>query len=289
MFSRSARISGLPNRRGRLLDLTSEQCASLGRPSAAAGATLAQVAAGNGWHKPEIGGSFAGIRSCELTRFENGAERAIGSDYCHPSFEHPALNHAANLLGTWPEQLEEAVFLWSRIYPIQRAALGGDFAVHGYGCTCGGVAGKPFEIYSTVYDPLGFLEGIVHEFAHWKLHTLGVHLMSWSREFLANDFEALYESPIRKDIERPMAAVVHAHYSYLHVIEVGLRRIEQPVNDFPDIPGYRDGLRTNLGRMIEGHGTLAECVEPGPLGRDFFRNLGLWGLDVIARAQKILD
>lgn len=271
-----------------MLEFTPEQSHNLGRPSAGAGAVLAHVGGVAGWSKPRLAGSFAGIPGCEISLFPRSAKLQIGDDYADASLDHPAIGLAAELLATWPEQLAEAAFLWSRIYPIQRANLGDDRSVHGYGCTCGGVAGAPFEVYATVYDPLGFLEGIVHEFGHWKLHTLGVHLMTWPTAFLENDFEELYESPIRKDIERPMGAVVHAHYSYLHVTEIALRRLEHDVAGFPDEPAYVDGLRRNLERMIEGHATLAASARPGELGRGFFDNVGAWGLDVIERAERML-
>lgn len=272
-----------------MLDIPLEDCHYLGRPSAAAGKVLADVAARNGWHKPQLATSWAGIPSLEVAPIEGGASAKLGADYVDAPLDHPGIELGRLFLQTWPEQLEEAALLWSRIHPITTAELEFDRTTHGYGCTCGGVAGKPFEIYSTVYDPLGFAEGIVHEFAHWKLYTLGVHLESWPLEFLENDFAERYESPIRKDIERPMAAVVHAHYSYLHVIEINLRRVELglPGGEYQD--AYMDGLQTNLGRMIEGHNTLAEHVQPGPYGRAFFENIGQWGLEVIDRAEKILD
>ncbi len=272
-----------------MLDLTLEESAVLGRPSTAAGALLAYLANRAGWEKPTLEGSFAGIPSCEITQFTEGSGLYVGSDYTDAASDHPAIHQAEALLKTWPEQIEEAAFLWARIYPIQLVRLENDRGVHGYGCTCGGVGGAPFEVYSTVYDPLGFLEGIVHEQAHWKLHTLGVHLESWPQSFLGNDFADLYESPIRKDIKRPMGAVVHAHYSYLHVIEIALRRFEFGVNDFPNEPAYVDGLRTNLGRMIEGNASLADLAQPGPLGRAFFENIRAWSFEVIRRAQQILE
>jgi HEXXH motif-containing protein len=141
------------------------------------------------------------------------------------------------------------------------------------GCTSGTSCDGFGGICVTVQGVVGCAEGIVHEFGHMKLHAMGVHLLDWSN-IVGNDPSELFESPIRKDITRPMGAVLQAQYSYIHVLhlDLALRRlgIEAPMLDL------------NHDRMRAGKATLDQHFRAGANGEDFMRGLNEWTEELFA-------
>ncbi|MCB9704062.1 MAG: radical SAM protein [Myxococcales bacterium] len=111
-------------------------------------------------------------------------------------------------------------------------------------------------ILATIYDPLGLAQALVHELAHTKLRALGVDIER-ARGLITNDPAQRFESPIRTDIPRPMSAVFHAEYSFIHVTELDLRMLDHAEDDAlrrrllallaRNVPRMRAGLR-----VIEG-------------------------------------
>jgi len=83
----------------------------------------------------------------------------------------------------------------------------------------------PFTIAVTYFDPLGTAEGMVHELAHLKLLYLGVPREGKS-VLLRNSPLERYPSPVR-GCDRPMPAVLHALYSWVHMLHLELR-MRQP-------------------------------------------------------------
>jgi HEXXH motif-containing protein len=70
-------------------------------------------------------------------------------------------------------------------------------------------------LWASVNSAVGLAQSIVHEMAHHKLRALGVSFESASA-VVANDTMSRYRSPL-VGWNRPMAAVLHAHYALLHV------------------------------------------------------------------------
>lgn len=206
-----------------------------------------------------------------------------------PSFEFakhsdPRLALAAELFETWPEQVVQAQRLMSFLCPIIDTSHPDDEAHQMVGGTCGGT-NEPLGIYSTLNDPIFFVEGIAHELAHWKLHILGVHLENWD-SLVGNRVDEFYTSPVRKDKPRPMGAVLHAQYSYVHVTEMGNR-----VFNHAKLPRYRhrEMLELNLSRISEGFVTLTENFRPADeFGQKWFTLFQTWTAEVMKTAQNLL-
>ena len=134
--------------------------------------------------------------------------------------------------------------------------------------------------------PIGAAEAIVHEMAHQKLRVLGVSFESASR-VVGNDRRSLYVSPIIKDRLRPMTAVLHAQYSYIHVTQLDIHILEFERDDQRrDV--LRNRLNVNLLRILDGQTTLRKHFEPGPHGREFMVGLSSWMERTIETAERLV-
>jgi HEXXH motif-containing protein len=189
--------------------------------------------------------------------------------------DHPSIKKAEDLLQTvWPEMFEQIATILDVFEPILDKRFPDNDTMSG--CCCGGTSSFG-GVYSTVNGSLGLAEGIVHEVGHMKLHAMGVHLMDWSR-LVGNSPEARYASPIRKDITRPMGAVLQAQYSYIHVLEFNVRAHQAGVK----CGMFRDHFR----RMKDGRLTLQEHYQGTvPEGVAFMAGLDAWTVDLFARAE----
>ena len=200
---------------------------------------------------------------------------------------------AEALLKTWPVVYRQVQALVDTLYPLRDLNFS-EYDEQSVGCTCGG--GKTWgSIYSTVTDPVGFVEGIVHEMGHWKLHALGVHLEDWDN-LLLNKPDDLYPSPIRKDKLRPVGAVLQAQWSYVYVtgIDAHILRdsLEKSARDYPDLEyppkrAYRH-LMINVKRIEEGRETLLSCAKGDENGVPFLEAFYDWTDRVIADGRELL-
>src|SRR5260221_11585139 len=79
-------------------------------------------------------------------------------------------------------------------------------------------------IYASVESPLCLAQAMVHEMAHHKLRALGISAESATR-LITNDPAQLFDCPIRKDRKRPMIALFHEEYTFVHVTCLDLHMI----------------------------------------------------------------
>lgn len=189
------------------------------------------------------------------------------------------------MLDLWPAVRDQCGAVLHALCPmtmVSRASIRGQ----GHGCSCGHFGDCFGWIYVTADDPWGFAEGVVHEMAHWKLRALGVWFEDWTALLLENRFDELYASPVRKDKPRPMGAVLHAQYSYIHVARMTslmLQAKERP--DAQDI----DWAALQLHRITEGQGTLREHAR-GTLGvgKPFLEGIDAWTTEVLTDGHVIV-
>jgi hypothetical protein len=179
------------------------------------------------------------------------------------------------LMQVWPEAVAMMQALCNEIW-ILRDVNYGDVD-NMCGCTCGNQSGFG-EICTTIQGVIGFMHGCVHEIGHWKLKAMGVDLMSWGGPIVANDPEDRYDSPVRKDITRPMGAVLHAQYSYLHVLEMEIRAWRLGLKS--------DMLSTNVARMDEGRCTLKHW-ETAPEGKPFRDAVMAWADELVEAGRQL--
>jgi hypothetical protein len=139
----------------------------------------------------------------------------------------------------------------------------------------------------TVDCPLGAAQAIVHEMAHHKLRAFGVANERAIR-IIANAPTELYTSPIVLDRLRPMTAVLHAQYSFIHVTQLDVLMLEQE-----DDPAVRRDicalLARNASRMEVGFETLRAHARADIAGRDFLRSFYDWCSAVLNKSREVLD
>lgn len=201
-----------------------------------------------------------------------------------PPMDHRGILGAEEMIALDPLLLRQCRALLDGIYPVVDAQWLDDPGPPG--CSCGGITDQWGHVFATCADPLGFAEGIVHEMGHWKLHALGIDLLRWPGGLIGNDPKELYESPIRKDMPRPMGAVLHAQYSYLHVVQLqtAVCRSDEKLRKV-----YGGWLLYNAKRLEGGAITLAEHFKPaGPDGEAFFEGIQLWQDRVIQDAMEVV-
>jgi HEXXH motif-containing protein len=138
----------------------------------------------------------------------------------------------------------------------------------------------------TINCPLATAQAVVHEMAHHKLRAFGVANEQAVR-IIANPPDELYPSPIVLDRLRPMTAVLHAQYSFIHVTQLDVFMLEQEDN-----PQVRSDicalLARNALRMESGLKTLMEYARSDASGRDFLNSFFDWCTAVLSKSRELL-
>jgi hypothetical protein len=200
--------------------------------------------------------------------------------------DHPNLPAAAAYLRRWPAAYAQFTRLVDTIDPyleaipprLEPVTLG----------SCSHSLEEDFGVIcATVNNALGLAQAMVHEMAHQKLRALGVSFESASR-LVTNDPAVLLDSPIRKDRRRPMTAVFHAQYSFIHVTCLDLHMITGEAD-----PVVRDHLlmllARNVPRMEAGMEELTGRVETDAAGSVFVAAFLAWAAEVIRAGNAVLD
>jgi HEXXH motif-containing protein len=214
-------------------------------------------------------------------------ERGLMTDRILPAkLDHPNLAAGAAFLARWPAAYAQFGRLVDTVYPYTdpEQARQGEWALgsssHSYEEDFG-------SVHATVDNALGFAQALIHEMAHQKLRALGVSVESAER-LIANDPSEQFESPIRKDRMRPMTAVFHAQYSFIHVTALDLHMLDAARAE-RERQNILMLLARNVPRMQEGHKEVAAHIRTDGAGRIFVNAFMDWSRDVLQRGQAQLD
>ena len=202
--------------------------------------------------------------------------------------DHPHLAEADAILSAWPEvatqfpELVDTVQVWSDT--TQTAAV----TALRPGSSSHSIEEEFGTVMVTIDSPFGTAQALVHEMAHHKLRALGVSIER-ARRLVANDPADRYRSPIIVGRLRPMTAVLHAQYSFMHVT-----RLDVAVHDAPGTP---DRLRAqavyllarNVPRMEAGDEELRRYLVTDAAGARFAGAFLDWSAEVLGRGRAILD
>jgi hypothetical protein len=201
--------------------------------------------------------------------------RSLERDELRPCLDGGRVRVVESMVARWPQLLILTQRIMQAFYPVWAIP---PFPPKMFGCVSGPV--KFGHIYVTVDDEFGCAEGIAHELAHQKLASLGVWLTKWDN-LVANEPDEEYVSPIRKDALRPMGAVLHAQYAYLHVLNMALRSYALESDEF-----VRGRLPANIRRyrkvVVEGHEILESNLRTDADGEGFYYAMREW-------TQELLD
>jgi hypothetical protein len=149
------------------------------------------------------------------------------------------------------------------------------------------VDGRFGVIGVTVDCPLATAQAIVHETAHHKLRAMGV-CNERAYRLVVNPPDDLFPSPVVLERLRPMTAVVHAEYSFIHVTQLDIVLLEQE----RDADVRADLLRLlarNVPRMQCGFDTLVRHLKVDDDGRKFFDAFLSWSARVLQDGRRILQ
>lgn len=207
--------------------------------------------------------------------------------YAPAPCDHPNLAEAERILRYWPEAAAQFPELIDTIQPWL------DTEIHTTARAVPGSSSHSLEeefgvVMITIDSAFGAAQALVHEMAHHKLRALGVSLLSADR-IVANDPALLYRSPIIVDRKRPMTAVLHAQYSFIHVtaLDVAVYRGAAAEPDLRQDAVFL--LARNIPRMEAGYEELDRHLETDDEGTAFCKGFMHWSREVIAEGRAILD
>jgi len=201
--------------------------------------------------------------------------------------QHPNLNSAEDILHCWPEASEQFPLLVDTIEVWTDSHVEDD-VIEYTGFSSHSNEGEFGIIMLTVGHPLVIAEGMVHEMAHHKLRVLGISFLNASK-MIVNDPSELYVSPIITSTKRPMTAVFHAQYSFIHVTSLNLSVYARSPADSELRRQALRRLARYVPRMETGHVEIARHLQTDELGKIFCGAFMDWSAEVISLGKKILD
>ena len=208
--------------------------------------------------------------------------------YAPASPTHPNLAAAEKLLEAWPDIAVQFPQLIDTIQPWTDTTMTPEYWLSVPGSSSHSLEDEFGIIMATVDSPIGLAQALVHEMAHHKLRALGVSLLQASR-LVTNNPEDLFVSPIIVNRRRPMTAVLHAQYSFIHVTA-----LDVALYDAPDAPEDQKRhaiylLARNVPRMEAGFEEIEAHVETDAEGAAFVAAFMSWSLAVLTRGREIMD
>jgi HEXXH motif-containing protein len=184
----------------------------------------------------------------------------------------------STVLSDWPEVV--LTFDSSVIFVVD-VAIDGEWSSKNSGSSSTHLAEHLGAVFVTFYDPVGTACGCVHEMAHNKLMRLGVQMES-SHKLILNDPCELFVSPVRKDKPRPMQAIMHAVYSFIHVTELLLRHVDSDSQRLNRM--HSDRLRRLHDNLLPALDCLKQNVKTDMDGELFMKAFFSWADRVLEAA-----
>jgi hypothetical protein len=200
-------------------------------------------------------------------------------------FNHPNVNKGADLLRLWQPVFRQFQLLIESVAIVYYTPHPTDLVV---GSICGS-GNKGFgTIGATINHHVGFAEALVHEMAHHKLRALGVKFEEVERIIL-NSPDQKFHSPIRYDCLRPMAAVLHAQYSYTYVSALDIKIINAGIDYSRDYSIAEGSLAHNLPKLEFGLRVIQDNAILDTAGNNFIEGLIDWSKQIFRDAYVILE
>lgn len=244
--------------------------------------TICAMAASRGYVRPE---TAPGPHWLDGATLIDPGNTFLARDAIPAPLSHPNIDTGAGLLTMWPAMYAQCQRL------IHRVAFFVD-SRHNVDCVVGSVCGPGPDgfgsISTTVNNHVGVAEAIVHELAHHKLRAMGVDV-EHAEALVLNDPAQLYASPIRYDSNRPMSAVLHAQYSYVHIAAMDIKIINAALDTERDQKIARQSLAVILPKLVFGKQILNSNAELDGAGIDFMAGLDEWTDQVLRDSFAILQ
>jgi HEXXH motif-containing protein len=208
----------------------------------------------------------------------------LGEGFDHAPLSHPAYDRCTALLARWPDAYRQLQTLVHTLHPAIQRDVTDDAQVTG---SCSHAFDTEFgTFYATIHDPYALAQAFVHEMAHMKLFALGFGKESTGK-LIQNPLHEQYHSTIRTGQPRPMSAVIHAQYSFIHVVALDLHMLAAETD-----PEARHHLHVllarNVARMEVGYRTIADHVMLTSDGEAFMGAFMSWSRQVLDQGQALL-
>lgn len=240
-----------------------------------------------------------------LTPYPNelhGGERRIFDDsvtvgYMAETPEHPnyydlngpigdtLIDEAVEFVRRWEPAFDQFRRIMARFHPLAaRTDLG----------RLGSMSHSSEQLFGTMFATVSsshaLAQAFVHEMGHNKLRALGIFFES-AEGLILNAPDEMFASPIRKDKPRPMMAVLHAQYSFMHVTALDIANLEAEIasGEHPDrMKNWVSLLARNTPRMEEGYPEIQRNIRLDENGREFIDGFFAWSDRVLARGNELL-
>jgi HEXXH motif-containing protein len=206
--------------------------------------------------------------------------------YAPASPDHPNLALGEAITRLWPEAAAQIPALIDTIQPWT------DTRMPASGKPVPGSSSDSEEaefgvVMLTVDHPFGVAQALVHEMAHHKLRALGVSLLRADR-LVANDPAELYASPIIVGRKRPMTAVLHSQFAFIHVtaLDVAVYQGAAEADELRPQAVYL--LARNVPRMEAGQEVLKRHLVTDSEGEGFRDAFISWSDEVLGAGRAIL-
>lgn len=200
---------------------------------------------------------------------------------------HPHIDQAAAWLDAWPTVLEQFCQLVEVLHPVNDPKVPETQWGQALGSQSHNVFTERGHIYATVFDPLGLAQAMVHEMAHTKLYDLGLPIES-AHHLILNPLDQTFASPVRTDRGRPMSAVFHGVYAFIHVLELDLR-LWRRIDDGPLRERLKTLMARNVTRMEQGLAILREHGRYDARGERFVGAFQVWAQRVVKAGKAVLE
>lgn len=201
-------------------------------------------------------------------------------DFPPAPLDHPNIARAVDLLRCWPEACAEMGAVLNAFSPV--LMLGEVNETDLEKSNSHQPPGMVGAMWATVHNPLFLAQAFVHEMAHNKLFALGQHLEQ-SGPLFTNGQDALFDSPVRLDIPRPISAVFHGVYAFTHVLALDLKMLAAD----PGNERVRGLCRYNARRVARGLYLVQKCARWTTQGQAFFDGFRAWAWDQVTRGLRI--
>lgn len=201
---------------------------------------------------------------------------------------HAHLSEAERLLGVWPAVANQFPALIDTLQPWIDTSASHDDWLRLPGSSSHSNEAEFGVIMATVDSPIALAQAMVHEMAHHKLRAMGVSLLQAIR-LVTNNPEDLYQSPIITHKRRPMTAVLHAQYSFIHVTALDVAIFQDPAMSEHDRRLALYLLARNVPRMEAGYAEIDAHIRTNADGAQFIDAFKSWSRQVLDTGQSVLD
>ncbi|MBV7333769.1 hypothetical protein KFU94_37160 [Chloroflexi bacterium TSY] len=205
------------------------------------------------------------------------------SRYVNAPLDHPNIQRSMEYVQRWPAVFKQFQMIMHTLHPLDDPSM----RVGALGSSSHSDEHRFGTMYATIYDPCGLAQALVHEMAHNKLRGMGVFVGSAQRLIL-NDPGERYVSPIIKDRLRPMTAVLHAQYSFMHVTALDIVNIKAE-EDENERQKWLIFLNRNLPRMEEGYVEIQKNIQADEDGEQFLAGFYGWSDRVLSEGNALLE